>query len=196
MLLVMAAQVDFFSSCPPLPVCHLPLVSSQRMSKSGSDRNSTHSRTSEGQGCAAFLWYFSESLSFRPLPPPHFTYCCYHPVRGSSSHLWSSACEVQSCSSWSVASEILANFLWKLLFLSFKLIKKKNGGFGAHRPTCISSILIFRTPLLFQNVYRQTCDLNWFGCTFMHYTGMSLILLFGFRIHVIGHRYYEMICHA
>lgn len=79
----------------------------------------------------------------------------------------------KSCSSWSVASEILANFLWKLLFLSFKLIKKKNGGFGAHRPTCISSILIFRTPLLFQNVYRQTCDLNWFGCTFMHYTGMS-----------------------
>lgn len=149
----MAAQVDFFSSCPPLPVCHLQLVSSQRMSKSGSHRNSTHSRTSEGQGCAAFLWYLSESLSFPPLPPPHFSYCCYHPVRGSSSHLWSSACEVQSCSSWSAESEILANFLWKLLFLSFKLIKRRRGVLGR------TGILIFRTPLLFQNIYRQTCDL-------------------------------------
>lgn len=71
MLLVMAAQVDFFSSCPPLPVCHLQLVSSQRMSKSGSDRNSTHSRTSEGQGCAAFLWCLSESVSLSDRFP-HF----------------------------------------------------------------------------------------------------------------------------
>lgn len=35
-----------------------------------------------------------------------------------------------SCSSWSAESEILSNFLWKLLLFFLKLIKENRGGFG------------------------------------------------------------------
>lgn len=159
------------------------------MDKSGSQRNSTHSRMSVGQGSVAFVVSPWGALCL----PPLLFLLLQLTVQSQALCLIFGAEPVKlRVVHPGLQSKILTNFLWKLLFFQANYVERGLWDPQAHMytkwKTCVLRILIFRNPPPFQGIpCRQMWDLSLFWThIYILYWDIFLLLLLGSRMHSTG----------